>query len=226
MGKTGALTSDVFFRLVPDDEPARNLLEQWRWGKTPACPKCERTDQQYKQKRDGKEGYYRCKHCVSVYTVRTGTIMQRSHVPLHLWLYALNCVVFKVSPSLIQPFGFSRKLGITPTTAGLMLRRIYEAKRTREFQEGWLLKGIVNYVETTSKNVNQGDELRQPDNGQAKKAGSRTLDQKQKFVPAKEMTWEETMEWWEKVRPKVSPRLRGHFLRLLLDSRDKSDLNR
>ncbi|MCL1825817.1 MAG: transposase [Betaproteobacteria bacterium] len=72
-----------FFRRFPDEEAARLFLEHRRWGERPACPKCGSEEKQYRQKRGGKEGYYRCNHCALVYTVRTGTFMERSHVPLH-----------------------------------------------------------------------------------------------------------------------------------------------
>jgi transposase-like protein len=38
-------------------------------------------------------GYYRCNACREDFTVRTGTIFERSHVPLHKWLYAMYLLV-------------------------------------------------------------------------------------------------------------------------------------
>ena len=47
----------------------------------------------YSEARKGVTGYYRCSDCSQVFTVRTGTIIERSHVPLHKWLYAIYLVV-------------------------------------------------------------------------------------------------------------------------------------
>ena len=44
------------------------------------------TSKQYRVKRNGVEGYFECGECGKVYTVRTGTIFERSHVPLHKWI--------------------------------------------------------------------------------------------------------------------------------------------
>ena len=44
--------------------------------------------------RKGKRlGYYRCRSCDEEFTVRTSTIFERSHVPLHKWIYAMYLVV-------------------------------------------------------------------------------------------------------------------------------------
>jgi hypothetical protein len=46
-----------FFKKFPNEEAARLHLEQKRWHGEPVCPKCGCIENQYKQKRDGKEGY-------------------------------------------------------------------------------------------------------------------------------------------------------------------------
>ena len=40
-----------------------------------------------------KGGYYRCNPCKQTFTVRTGTIFGRSHIPLHKWLYAMYLIM-------------------------------------------------------------------------------------------------------------------------------------
>ena len=70
----------------PNEESARLYLEKQFWNNIPTCPTCGNTEHQHKQIRDGKAGYYRCYICKCFYTVRTGTIFERSHIPLHKWL--------------------------------------------------------------------------------------------------------------------------------------------
>jgi len=106
----------------PDEESARIYLELRRWNGNPTCPKCEKTDKQYKQKRKSKEGYYLCGHCKQVYTVRTGTIFERSHVPLHKWMLALYLVV--TDRKGISSLNLSKVIGVSQPTAWFMLQRI------------------------------------------------------------------------------------------------------
>ena len=82
------------------EEQARTFLENLRWpGGRPACPLCGSEHPIYKETRDGVRGYYRCPelHPSSqgddqpfVFTVRTDTILARSHLPLDKWLHCLN----------------------------------------------------------------------------------------------------------------------------------------
>jgi transposase-like protein len=137
-----------FFKLFPDEEAARLHLERKRWGGSPVCPKCGCTEQQYKQKRAGKEGYFLCYHCKAVYTVRTSTIFERSHVPLHKWMYTIYLVV--TARKGISSLQLSKELGIRQATAWFMLQRIREAcaKDDDNDQGGGFLTGIVEVDET------------------------------------------------------------------------------
>jgi transposase-like protein len=99
----------------PDAESARIYLEQLRWNGNPTCPKCGKKEKQYKQKRDGKEGYYLCYHCKLVYTVRTKTIFDRSHVSLDKWLFAIYMVV--TARKGISSLQLSKEIGVTQKTA-------------------------------------------------------------------------------------------------------------
>jgi transposase-like protein len=136
-----------FFKIFPDENAARKHLEQKLWNGDPVCPHCGCVDKQYKQTRDGKEGYYRCKHCVAVYTVRTGTIFERSHVPLHKWLYAIYLVV--TARKDISSLQLSKELGVRQATAWFMLQRIREAcEKDDDNDGGGFLGGIVEIDET------------------------------------------------------------------------------
>lgn len=130
----------------PDEDSARIYLEQKRWNGNPTCPKCGCIDNQYKQTRNGKAGYYRCYHCNSVYTVRTGTIFERSHVPLDKWLFAIYLVV--TARKGISSLQLSKELGVTQKTAWFMLQRIREACKDDDDNDDGFLRGIVEADET------------------------------------------------------------------------------
>jgi transposase-like protein len=109
----------------PDGDTARRYLEQSRWQGRPACPSCGSSESQYAERRDGRDGYYRCRSCNRVYTVRTGTIFERSHVPLHKWMFAIYQVV--TARKGVSSMQLSKEIGVTQTTAWFMLQRIREA---------------------------------------------------------------------------------------------------
>lgn len=82
------------------EEQARIILENLRWpAGIPKCPLCGAEQPIYKEARNGVRGYYRCPRSHPapqgngkplVFTVRTDTILARSHLPLDKWLHCLN----------------------------------------------------------------------------------------------------------------------------------------
>jgi hypothetical protein len=59
------------------------------------------------------------------FTVRTGTILERSHVPLAKWVLAMDRV-FRSEDDVV-PARLAAELGFTPKTAALVLRRLRQA---------------------------------------------------------------------------------------------------
>jgi len=109
------------FQMFPDQEAARVYLEARRWPNGPACPVCNKGDRI--TARAG--GYYRCNACKEDFTVRTGTIFERSHVPLHKWLYAMYLLV--TARKGISSMQLSKQIGITQKSAWFVLGRLREA---------------------------------------------------------------------------------------------------
>ena len=72
-----------------------------------------------------KGGYHRCNVCKEDFTVRTGTIFERSHVPLHKWLHAMYLVV--TARKGISSLQLAKEIGITQKSAWFVLQRIREA---------------------------------------------------------------------------------------------------
>ncbi|HVH82176.1 MAG TPA: IS1595 family transposase, partial [Stellaceae bacterium] len=77
------------FAMFPDQETARTYLEGLLWPQGPRCPVCG-TGERITTR---KNGFYRCNQCKEDFTVRTGTVMERSHIPLQKWVYAMYLVV-------------------------------------------------------------------------------------------------------------------------------------
>jgi len=123
----------------PDEETARVYLEKKRWGDTPTCPNCGEKRNQYKQRRKGKGGYFLCYHCSLVYTVRTDSVFERSHLALDKWLLAIYLVV--TARKGISSLQLSKELDVKQHTAWFLLQRIREACRTEDL--GAFLEGDV-----------------------------------------------------------------------------------
>lgn len=126
------------FEMFPDQESARTYLEGRLWPNGPKCPVCglgERITA-----RTG--GFYRCNQCKEDFTVRTGTIFERSHVPLHKWIYAMYLLV--TARKGISSMQLAKEIGITQKSAWFVLHRLREACGDKLE----LLQGIVEIDET------------------------------------------------------------------------------
>lgn len=132
-----------FFKRFPDERAARLHIERQRWNGRPVCPKCGEGERIQNRK---VESYYRCLACKVDFTVRTGTIFERSHVPLHKWMFAIYLVV--TARKGISSLQLSKELGVTQKTAWFMLQRIREACGNDDDSDGGFLRGIVEVDET------------------------------------------------------------------------------
>ncbi len=112
------------FKKFPDNEAARLYLEERRWHGEPVCPHCHQHDRI--TVRGGKrQGYYRCRACCKEFTVRTGTIFERSHVDLHKWIFAMYILV--TARKGISSLQLAKEIGVTQKTAWFVLQRLREA---------------------------------------------------------------------------------------------------
>lgn len=114
------LTSPIFH----DEAAALQHIEASRWGKTPHCPHCGSLRV---RRMEGKTqaGMFLCNDCRDKFSVRTGTVMERSHVPLHKWLLATHLMA--ASKKGMSAKQMERMLGVTYKTAWFLCHRIREA---------------------------------------------------------------------------------------------------
>jgi transposase-like protein len=112
-----------FLERFPNAKAARLHLEQRRWHGCPSCPYCGSKERIQTRK---VEGFYRCLSCKNDFTVRTGTIFERSHVSLDKWLYAIYLLVNSYKG--ISSMQLSKEIGVTQKTAWYMLQRLREAE--------------------------------------------------------------------------------------------------
>jgi transposase-like protein len=111
-----------------DETKAREFLEASRWPDGPVCPYCGQMDSVAALGgRSMGPGWYNCSDCRKKFTVRVGTLYERSHIPLHKWLFATHLMVSsKKGMSALQ---LSRMLGLSYKSAWFMCHRIREAMK-------------------------------------------------------------------------------------------------
>jgi transposase-like protein len=126
------------FEMFPDQETARVYLEARLWPNGPRCPVCGLGERVTAR----KDGFYRCNQCKEDFTVRTGTIFERSHVPLHKWIYAMYLLV--TARKGISSMQLAKEIGITQKSAWFVLQRLREACGSKLER----LQGIVEIDET------------------------------------------------------------------------------
>ncbi|QXX73884.1 IS1595 family transposase [Methylovirgula sp. HY1] len=137
MSKSTISTFELF-AMFPDQETARVYLEGRLWPNGPRCPVCASGERITAR----NEGYYRCNACKEDFTVRTGTIFERSHVPLHKWIYAMYLLV--TARKGISSMQLAKEIGITQKSAWFVLHRLREACGPKLEK----LRGIIEIDET------------------------------------------------------------------------------
>ena len=116
------LTVVELMDMFPTEEAATEWFESIIWPNGRHCPKCgsERT-------REASHKYmpYWCSDCRSYFSVKTGTVMQASKVPLRKWAIAIYLCL--TSLKSVSSMKLQRDIGVSQPTAWFMLHRIREA---------------------------------------------------------------------------------------------------
>jgi transposase-like protein len=118
------MITDITNPIFHDEAKALAHLEASRWNGEPYCPHCGSTRV---RRMEGKTqaGMFLCNDCRDKFTVRTGSVMERSHVPLHKWLMATH--IMAASKKGMSASQMSRMIGVTYKTAWFLCHRIREA---------------------------------------------------------------------------------------------------
>ena len=108
--------------MFPTEESAREWFEARVWPDGRYCPQCGST-------RTHEAGHnhmpYRCSDCRSYFSVKTGTAMHKSHIPLRKWVFAIY--LHLTSLKGVSSMKLHRDIGVSQPCAWFMLQRIREA---------------------------------------------------------------------------------------------------
>ena len=140
MGKAEFVSTLEFLRQVSDEKSAVAFLEDKRWGGQPYCPRCGSVD--VKRVKNGRPMSHHCPSCRRYFSVRTGTVMAQSQLPLRKWLYAIY--LLHTARKGISALQLSKELGTTHKSAWFLAHRIREAMQASEE----LLSGELEVDET------------------------------------------------------------------------------
>ena len=121
------------FEKFPDNPTAEQWFEAERWNGELVCPHCGSCDT-CAETPNRKPMPYRCAACKSYFSVRTGTILERSKIPLQKW--AIGIFLHLSSLKGVSSMKLHRDLKITQKSAWFMLHRIREAYQSSDQMTG------------------------------------------------------------------------------------------
>ena len=108
--------------MFPTEEAAREWFESTIWPNGRHCPKCGSVRT---REASHKKMPYWCTDCRSYFSVKTGTAIQASNVPLRKWVVAIYLCL--TSLKSVSSMKLSRDIGVKQQTAWFMLQRIRQA---------------------------------------------------------------------------------------------------
>lgn len=128
--KVASAKSEIEKRLplaCADERAAFEFMEEQRWGGEATCPKCGVMGESYRMK-DATTGernarfLWRCRACKQQYTVKVGTVMEDSPIPLTAWCFAFwKACSSKKGVSALQ---IQRHTGLSYKSALFLMHRV------------------------------------------------------------------------------------------------------
>jgi transposase-like protein len=128
-GRTGEAVMDIDLTnpIFHDEAKATAHMEADRWSEGVHCPLCGSVNV-HRMGGKTQAGMFLCNDCREKFTVRTGTIFERSHIPLHKWLMATH--IMAASKKSVSALQLQRMLGLgSYRTAWFMCHRVREAMK-------------------------------------------------------------------------------------------------
>ena len=129
--------------MFPDDETAENWIEMQRWPDGPYCPHCGSVNVQAGIKHPTMT--HRCRDCPkrSMFTLKTGTVMQGSPLGYRVWVIAMYLLATNLKS--VSSMKLHRDLDISQKSAWYLAHRLRESWKTNS---GGVFAGPVEVDET------------------------------------------------------------------------------
>lgn len=120
--RKGISLSDLF-ELFPDEDAAQAWFEEVRWPNGRACTRCNGSN--IAEVPNAKPMPYWCTDCRQYFSVKLGTVMESSKLPLRTWAIAFYQILTNLKG--VSSMKLHRDLGIRQATAWHLAHRIREA---------------------------------------------------------------------------------------------------
>ena len=111
------------FDMFPDEDSAHKWFEETRWPNGRACAKCGSV--KTREVPNATPMPYWCSDCRSYFSVKLGTVMQGSNLPMRKWAIAIYLVTTNLKG--VSSMKLHRDLEIAQKNAWHMLHRIRKA---------------------------------------------------------------------------------------------------
>ena len=108
--------------MFPTEESAREWFESRIWPDGRHCPHCGSVNT---HEASHNNMPYRCSDCRGYFSVKTGTAMHKSHIPLRKWAFAIY--LHLTSLKGVSSMKLHRDIGVSQPAAWFMLQRIRQA---------------------------------------------------------------------------------------------------
>ena len=130
------------FEKYPDQQACIAHLEKVRWNDNPACPFCK--SDRVRRKHEGERvGRWNCHACRKSFNVLSGTVMQKTRIPLQKWFLGIALIVN--AKKSLSSYQLARDLNLTHQSALYMQWRVRVAMVSKQKT---LLLGIIEADET------------------------------------------------------------------------------
>lgn len=144
MDKPQVISLNEFFKRFPNEESARKYFENKHWKVGVNCPHCGSLSAS--ECKDLIPMPYRCRDCRKHFSVRTGTVLEESRLPLQKWLLAIYMLT--TAREGIPSTQMAKELGVTQKTAWFLAQRIRETWTKSNGNCGGDMGPIVEVDET------------------------------------------------------------------------------
>ena len=169
-------------QMFATEDAAVEWFENLHWpAGEMACIRCG-SERAYRVK-TGKPMPYRCKDCKRYFSLKTGTAMEDSKLPLRMWVWAIYLEMTSLKG--VSSMKLHRDLGVRQATAWFMLHRIREAFAEVAMTFEGPVEVDETYVGGLEKNKPKGRQLKVRGGVAGKTAVVGAKDRKTKRVAAK-----------------------------------------